>query len=263
MPEIPKNANRYVVTASMDDVPHLSKEDQDAILASIPPNQRDARRHGTPSLGAGSIYPVEESFITVNDFDIPPHHARCFGMDTGFKATAGVWLALNRETQEMVLYSCYKRGGVAGGNGIDEDSQFDHTEPVLHAEAFKSRGAWIPGSADAAAIRSTDGKQYINIYRHLGLNIQLADKRSIEANILAVFQALTTGKLRIFRSCVQWFEEFRVYRRNENGQVVRQNDHLMAATQYAVKAAPQIARTKPETDPQAKWRPPIPSSAWA
>jgi hypothetical protein len=262
MPEVPNNPNRYLVTASMDDAPHLTQEAQEAILRSMPPHQRDARRHGTPSLGAGSIYPVPEEFIAVNDFDIPAHFARCFGMDTGFKATAGVWIALNRETLEMFIYSCYKRGGLAGGNGIDADSEFDHTEPVLHAEAFKSRGSWIPGLADAAAIRSTDGKQYVQIYRDLGLNLVLADKRSIEANILAVFQALSTGKLKVFKSCLPWFEEYRVYRRNENGQVVRQNDHLMAATQYAVKGCRFTSKTKPEADPVPVYRSERAVSAW-
>lgn len=245
MPPVEGNPNRYLVTADMSSVPHLTKEAQEAILRSTPLHQREARRTGVPSLGAGAIYPILEDLITVTDFEIPAWYPRCYGMDTGFKATAAVWKAYNLETGIGYIYDCYKRGGPAGGNGYDDPSMFDHTEPLLHAEAIKSRGAWMQGVADAAAIRSTDGKQYLHIYRDLGLNIELPDKRSLEANILAVWQGLSSGKLKVFKSCNLWLDEFRMYHRDENGQVVHSNDHLCNATQYLEKAGLRIAKTKP------------------
>jgi len=262
MPEVSGNPNRYLVTADMASVPHLTEEARKAILASTPLHQRAARETGVPSLGAGAIYPIDEGFITVADFEIPAWYPRSYGMDTGFKATAAAWMAYNLETGISYIYDCYKRGGLAGGTGYDDPSTFDHTEPILHAEAIKSRGAWIPGVADAAAIRTTDGKQYLHIYQSLGLNLELPDKRSIEANILATWIALSTGKLKVFKSCLAWFGEFRMYRRNENGEVVRSNDHIMASTQYVVKAGLRLAKTKAMSEPRPYIPQTVGASAW-
>ena len=38
---------------------------------------------------------------------------------------------------------------------------------------------------------------------------------------------MTSGKLKVFRSLTEWFSEFRKYRRDENGKVVKEDDHLM------------------------------------
>jgi hypothetical protein len=245
MPEVPGNPSRYVVTATMSDVPHLTAEAREAILKSTPLHQRNARETGVPSLGAGKIYPIDEELITVKDFDIPAWYPRAYGMDTGFKATAAAWIAYNLETGIGYIYDTYKRGGPAGGTGYDDPAMVDNTEPILHAEAIKARGDWMQGVADAAAIRPTDGKQYLHIYQNLGLKLELPDKRSLEANILAVWTALTNGKLKIFKSCLAWFDEYRIYRRDENGQVVHANDHIMNATQYIVKAGLRVAKIKP------------------
>ena len=230
MPEAPGNPNRYYVMMGWKDVPHLTPEMCAKMVASIKPYLRKARMEGLPSMGSGLIFPILEADITIRDFPIPDYYARCFGMDTGWNWTAGVWLALNRDTGVNYLYDVYK------------ESQ---KEPPVHAEGFKSRGAWIPGAGDCADINRMDGQQFLKIYLGLGLNVELPDKRSKEANIQAVFLLLCTGKLKIFASCVKWFEEFRLYRRDENQKVVKENDHLMDATQYGVKSGLPRAITAP------------------
>ena len=65
---------KFVVMADWDDVPHLSKSEKDELIASIPPHQRDARTKGVPQLGSGAIFPVPETDVLVEDFDIPPHY---------------------------------------------------------------------------------------------------------------------------------------------------------------------------------------------
>src|SRR5437764_14148913 len=97
MPPVKDNLNRWLTTATMGDVPHLDEEAQEAILASMPAYQREARRTGVPSLGVGLIYPIDEKEIRVQDFDIPPYFPRAYGMDSGWNSTAALWGALNRE----------------------------------------------------------------------------------------------------------------------------------------------------------------------
>ena len=58
--------------------------------------RREARTKGTPQLGAGAIYQLPESELTISPFELPAHWPRCWGMDTdqGAGWTAAVWLAL-------------------------------------------------------------------------------------------------------------------------------------------------------------------------
>ena len=104
MPEVKDNANRYLVTATMSDVPHLDEAAQEAILASMPAYQREARRTGVPSLGIGLIYPIDEAAITIQDFELPSYYPRGYGLDTGWNWTAALWGALDRETDWRGLH---------------------------------------------------------------------------------------------------------------------------------------------------------------
>jgi hypothetical protein len=233
MPEVPGAPSRYIVTATMDDVPHLSKEAQDSVLDAAAAYQREARRTGVPSLGSGAIFPIDERDITVADFQIPAHYPRGYALDSGWNWTAALWGARNLETDVVYVYDAYKRG---------------QAEPPSHAEAIKGRGAWIPGVGDCADINRYDGVQFLQIYRTLGLVLDLPDKRSVEANIHEVYVRLTTGRLKFFKSLAILFDEFRVYRRDENGKIVRDNDHLMACLQYLCKSCVRLMKTRAECE---------------
>lgn len=223
--------SKFVVMATWDDAPHLDQRAKDELWASIPPYQRDARSKGVPQLGSGAIYPVPESEITVHPFAIPPHWPRAFGMDTdqGTGWTAVIWGARDPQTGTVHLYDCYKRS---------------KAELAVHAAAIRDRGVWIPGVADAAALRVTahDAEQLISLYRRAGLDLVLPDK-SVEAGIYRVWSALSSGMLKVFASCGQFFEEYRLYRRDEKGFVVKKDDHLMDATRYLMQSG--VQRMKP------------------
>jgi len=227
---IDNKSDKFTIMADWDDVPHISDEQKKALWDSIPVYQREARSKGIPQLGSGVIYPVSEADISVEDFDIPVHWPKMYAMDVGWNNTANVWLAVDRETNTTYLYSCYLKG---------------EAEPVIHAEAIKSRGDWIKGKIDPASRgrSQVDGTQLMQSYIDLGLHLEPA-KNAVEAGIYEVWQALSTGKLKVFKSCRQWFEEFRLYRRDEKGKIVKTKDHLMDATRYAVMGK-EIASVKP------------------
>jgi phage terminase large subunit-like protein len=233
------NPSRFLVSATWDDAPHLTPAMREELWASIPPYQRDARAKGIPQLGSGAIYQVSEDDVSVADFAVPTHWPRAFGMDTGWDWTAAVWGAWNRETDTVYIYSAYKRG---------------QAEPPVHAQAIRARGDWIPGVGDAAAINLYDGRAFIDIYRQLGLNVELPDK-AVEAGLQKVWERLSAGKLKAFRSCGPWFEEYRLYRRDEKGKVVKANDHLMDATRYLVVSGLYRATVQ---KPASNGPPPLP-----
>lgn len=231
--EIKENhsGSKVLIMATWDDAPHLTKEQKDRLFAALPPHQREARSKGIPQLGSGAIYPIQEANIIVNDFPIPNHWLRCYALDVGWKKTACLWGATDPMSQITVLYSEYYRG---------------QAEPVIHAEGIKSRGIWIPGVIDSAAHGRSqeDGKQLFNIYLDCGLDIANANK-SVEAGIYKVWQMLSTNKLKVFGSLVNWLAEFRLYRRDENGKIVKENDHLMDSTRYLVMSGLNRAIAKP------------------
>lgn len=209
---------KYVVMAGWDDAPHLTEQDKKELYSTIPPYQRDARSKGIPQLGSGAIYPVPESDFVIPDFELPRHYPRGYGLDVGWNRTAAIWGALDRDSDILYLYSEYYRG---------------HAEPPVHSAAIRARGIWIPGRIDPAARGrgQKDGEQLLNNYRDLGLELQEA-LNAREAGIHEVYLRLTTGRLKVFKSLVNWLAEFRIYRRDEKGQVVKENDHAMDATRY-------------------------------
>ncbi len=71
MPEI--SPSRYMVNAGWDDVPHLGEKTKKELLESTLPHLQDARSKGTPSLGAGAVWPIPLSEILVDPFEIPVH----------------------------------------------------------------------------------------------------------------------------------------------------------------------------------------------
>lgn len=223
--------SRAVVTATWDDVPHLSEEDKNELLASMLPHQRDARSKGVPSLGSGAIYPVGEEEFLVDPFAIPKFWPRVYGLDVGWNRTAVAWLAWDRDTDTVYLYSEHYRG---------------QAEPSVHAAAIKARGAWMPGVVDPAARGRSqkDGEQLLQNYKDLGLLLSKADN-SVEAGIYAVWERISTGRMKVFRSCNNWLGEYRLYRRDEKGKIVKEKDHLMDATRYAVVTGLKYAKVMP------------------
>jgi hypothetical protein len=224
MPEISRS--KYMVQAGWDDAAHLDERTKTELLEATPPYLRDARSKGTPSLGAGAIYPIPESEITCAPFAIPAYWPRAYALDVGWNRTAGLWGAHDRAVDVIYLYTEHYRG---------------QAEPSIHADAIRARGEWIPGVIDPAARGRSqkDGEQLLAMYRELGLDLEVANN-AVEAGIYEVWQRLSTGRLKVFSTCTNWLAEYRLYRRDENGKIVKSFDHLMDDTRYLVMSG--IAR---------------------
>lgn len=241
--------SKFVVTATWDDAPHLDQKAKDELWASIPAYQRDARSKGIPALGSGCIYPVPESDIVIDDFAVPEHWPRAYGLDVGWNRTAAIWGALDRDADVLHLYSEHYRG---------------EAEPSVHAAGIQARGKWIRGAIDPAARgrSQVDGRRLLSMYEELGLDLVQADN-AVEAGIYRVHQRLTSGRLKVFRSLTHWFSEFRLYRRDERGRIVKERDHLMDATRYLEMELLEICRTKPSPQkPDADWNGVENSGGW-
>lgn len=214
-------SGKFTMNAGWDHVPHLSEEQKAEELGRIQPFQREARTKGIPTLGAGAIYPVPEDVYLCDPFDIPDYFPQAFALDVGWNRTAAVWGAHDTNTDILYLYSEHYRG---------------EAEPPIHAAAIKARGAWIPGVIDPAARGrgQKDGQRLMTIYQELGLDLTASDN-SLEAGIFEVWTRLSTGRLKVFRTLLNWIAECRFYQRDEKGHVKDgQNDHLMDTTRYLI-----------------------------
>jgi len=217
--------SKLVTMAGWDDVPHLSQKAKDTLYESIPPYQRDARSKGIPQLGSGAIYPVPESEIVVPDMPIPAHWPRGYGLDVGWNKTAAMFGALDRDSDILYLYSEHYMG---------------EAQPAVHAAAIRARGPWIPGRIDPAARGrgQRDGEQLLQDYNDLGLDL-LPAVNAVESGLYKVWLRLSTGRLKVFASCQSWLGEFRIYRRDDKGKIVKKDDHAMDATRYLVQECEQ------------------------
>jgi len=237
------------IQAGWNDVPHLDEGEKKAIIASIPPYQVAARTKGEPALGVGAIYPISESEITVPDFEIPKFWPRAYALDVGWNRTACLWGAKNPGSGQVVLYSEHYQG---------------QGEPASHAAAIKARGEWIPGVVDPASVGSSviDGRAVRDVYNKLGLQLSDADN-SVEAGIIAVWQLLISGRLKVMESLQNWFREFRKYHRDDKGlgKIVKKDDHLMDCTRYLVMSGMRLMKVEPQAE--LSMGPPPRMSAWS
>ena len=221
----------FVIMATWDHAPHLSQAEKDELWKSIPPYQRDARSKGVPALGAGAIYQVPESEIVVPDFELPDHWPRGYAMDVGWNRTAAGFYALDRDADVLYRYSEHYRG---------------QAEPVVHAQAIKARGEWLRGVIDPAARGRSqiDGSQLLEQYQNLGLNLDVAIN-AVEAGIYKVWERMSSGRFKVFASCQNWRYEFRLYRRDEHGRIVKKDDHAMDEMRYMVTSGIERMELKP------------------
>lgn len=218
MPEV--TSSKYLVTAGWDDVPHLDKVTMNELLDSCPPFLRDARSKGTPNIGAGAIYPVAWDEVVCEPFQIPAHYWQAYGLDVGWKKTAAIWGAWDKDSDIVYCWSEHYKG---------------EAEPAIHATAVRARAKWIPGIIDTAAHGRSqeDGKRMHDLYTGQGLILNDAIK-AVETGLYEVWQRLSTNRLKFFRTMANTQFEYRLYRRDEKGHIVKENDHIMDALRYLI-----------------------------
>ena len=227
--------SKWVTVCGWDNAPHLDVETKRELYKSIPPFLRDAKTKGIPYLGSGAIYPVlEEDIICEPLKEIPIHWPRAYGLDVGWNRTAAIWGAHDPESDTWFIYSEYYRS---------------QAEPSVHAAAIKARGEWIPGVIDKASRGRSqiDGERLMDQYVELGLElVPSVDSKIVESGIQKTLERLSTGRLKIYKTCLNTLNEFRIYRRDEKGKIIKKDDHLMDALRYLMDTGQDIMVTKPE-----------------
>lgn len=211
---------KAIVQAGWNDAPWLGEEEKAKLLDSSEPHLRETRSTGVPSMGSGAVYPVTLDSIVIAPFEIPSHFRKLYALDVGWNRTAGVWGALDPNTDTLYLY---------------DEHYVGEQPPAVHAAGIRSRGEWIPGVIDPASRGRSqgDGSQLLQTYKDLGLKLQKANN-DVEGGIQLVWQRISAGKLKVFSSLHNFAKEYVLYRRDDRGRIIKENDHLMDALRYLV-----------------------------
>ena len=220
-----------VVTMTIHDALHYTSAERQLIIAGYPEHERKARSEGIPIMGSGRVFPIDEELLKEPSMPIPSHWPRICGMDIGWDhPTAAVWMAWDRDTDTIHVYDVYR---------------VRQMTPIVHAAAIKARGAWIPVAWPHDGLQHDTGsgaiiaKQYrdqgVPMLRQKATHAPERGKKEgtggygVEAGVLAMFDRMQTGRFKVASHLNDWFEEFRMYYRQE-GLIVKKDDDLMSAT---------------------------------
>jgi phage terminase large subunit-like protein len=257
---VEKKPGLHDTNMTIHDALHIPEADRASIIAGFSEWEREARANGTPMLGSGRIFQVAESAITVEPFAIPRIWPQIGALDFGWDhPTAAISLAWDRDTDCVYVTRAYRAS---------------QEIPAIHAAAVRPWGAWLPWAwpMDGLQHSKGDGVQLAEQYRSEGLAMtiehaqypELADdtrisRVSVEAGLLDMLQRMQTGRFKVFSNLVDWFEEYRLYHR-EDGKVVKLYDDLLSATRYGImmlrfaKSAAEVSGANYTELPSSDWR---------
>lgn len=229
--------DRAVINMTIDDALHIDAAQRKRIIASYPAHEREARLKGIPMLGSGRIFPVTEELITCKPFKIPFTFKQLAGIDFGWDhPTAAAKAAYDPETDIVYITNVYR---------VRENT------PLYHSAALKAWGpdlffAW---PHDGLQHDKGSGEKLADIYRKNGLRL-LAERATfsdgssgVEAGLMIMLDRMQTGRFKIFDTCTEFFEEFRLYHRDE-GRVVKEYDDVLCAARHIIMCL-RYAQFKP------------------
>lgn len=216
-----------VISMTIYDADHYTDEEKAKIVASYPEHEREARARGIPTMGSGRIFQIPEEAIKCQPFECPEHFYVINGMDFGWDhPQAHVQLWWNKDTDEIYLSRVWK----------SKEKTAVQAWGAVKTWANKVPTAW---PHDGLQHEKGGGMQLKAQYLDAGFSM-LKDHatwadggNAVEPGITELRDLMLDGKFKVFNTCDPFFDEFRVFHRDENGKIVKINDDLLSAVRYA------------------------------
>lgn len=229
--------SRHVTQMTIDDAEHYTPQQRQEIIDSYPAYEREARTKGIPIMGSGRVFPIPEEDVFCEPITIPEHWPQINGMDFGWDHPfAATNLAWDRDAD--CIYVC-------------KEYAARESTPIMHSAAIKPWGEWIPCAwpHDGLQHDKGSGDQLAKLYEAQGLAM-LPERATfedggngVEAGIFEMLDRMQTGRWKVFKTCVGWLGEFRLYHR-EKGQIEKIKDDRISSSRYGLMMLRQ-AITKP------------------
>ncbi len=245
---------RFYIMASWQDNPYLKPETVEHLRKSIPKWQLEAREHGIPVFGQGKVFTMLEPEIFVKPFEIPKHFSYVYGLDPS-ASSGGTWgcVVLAYDRDASVVY-------------VVRDYKLSNATPTEHANNILSIVPdWCTGMVDPAGAGEnmhTKEKTLDYLAEKAGLRLVKAKKTNSakEAVIDEIYERVRSDSFKIFftengEGCRHLVKEWRQYARDEDGLIIKKNDHCIDALFYALGGLP-YARSLTEFayDTVPQWR---------
>lgn len=232
--------DKIVVRMTIKDVEHYSAEQRELIAASYTDlSTRDARLNGEPVLGSGRVFPVLDELVQIDPIFVPDHWAIIGGMDFGYDHPfAAVECAWDRDTDIFYVVREFRQR---------------MTTPADHCQVLRKWGDdyWV-WPHDGYQHDKGSGLQLAKQYKNNGLHIHSSHvtfddgTNGVEAGVFDMLTRMNEGRWKVFSTCPQWMEEFRLYHRKE-GVIVATMDDLICASRYALMGR-RFARARVKRD---------------
>jgi phage terminase large subunit-like protein len=233
--------DRTYVQFGIDDVPHdghIKPEERARIIASYPEHEREARAKGEPMLGSGKIYQTPEADI-VEDIDpltFPLYWRWGAGIDIGIDHPwAYCLMAWDTDADVIHVVAELRLSGQTPGQHF---ALIRALELRIFGRHMDFPTAW---PADAGTRDKGSGEPVKNLYKQFGLrmmaepathaNLKGSAATSLEGGVQEIDARERHGKWKVQRSCINYFEERRLYHRRD-GEIVRLRDDTLAAARY-------------------------------
>lgn len=166
--------------------------------------------------GNSMVFDTTSQDIVVEPINVPGLWRRVVAVSMDRKRFVAVWGAYDKMNDVVYLY---------------EEISVSRTDPIIHAEALKKRGPWIPAVINMEGGGRTHEEGAALVYRFLEKSVDMFEAPlDLNAGMDEVTSRVTTGRLRVFSSLPNWIAEYRRYRRNDKDELVEGQDHLMQAT---------------------------------
>lgn len=210
-----------------DDAPHLSEKMKVELMASFPAHQRDMRTKGIPMLGHGRIYDLPDDAIMCAPFACPDHFFVIDGQDFGWDHPQS-HIQLWEDRDEDVIYIAHAWKG--------KNKKADEAWRIVKPWATNVPTAW---PHDGLQHEKGGGQQLKEQYkaegfRMLGEHATWPDgTNKVEPGIHEIRERMLDGKFKVFSTCTDFFDEYRMYHRDEHGKIVKTNDDVLDAVRYA------------------------------
>jgi hypothetical protein len=180
-------------------------------------DQVDALSGAFARLIGATVFATPEEFIRLPaPRHIPSTWARIAVIDVDQARIGITWAAHDRTGDVVNVYDCVvmPRGDLS-----------------LLAATLRDRGAWIPVLMDAEARKrpKAEGLRIAERLAELGVDIYCAHADT-GTTVEETANRLSTGRLRVHEHLEEWFAGYRRYRRDEKGEIVETDDHLIRAT---------------------------------
>ena len=221
----------YLQTATWKECSHLDEDMQRKILSMYPKYQRKMRSEGTPLMGSGLIYEVDEDELSIKPFDIPDHWFVINGMDFGWDhPQAHIQMVWDKGADMFYIVNAWK---------ASKKQPFEAWH-IIKPWCENVPTAW---PSDGLQTEKGSAKQQKDYYEEEGFNM-LAEHATWEdggngvwAGIMELNNLMSTGRFKIVSSLFEVFEELRQYHTKTtpsgNTDIVKVKDDLLDAIRYA------------------------------